>query len=132
MDIAASFTLKMPGSRRNLTDAGPCLASGVNKSSGPLSGGRLCCAAKSIFLDSPGSMCHFCKVGHDKGGEPMSLVTHLAELERKHRSLDAEIATERQHANADETRISSLKRRKLQLKDAIRKLRQEVEKQTIH
>lgn len=62
----------------------------------------------------------------------MSLETHLAELERKHRSLDAEIESERQHAHADETRISSLKRRKLQLKDAIAKLRQEMGNQTIH
>ena len=31
----------------------------------------------------------------------MSLETHLAELERKHRTLDAEIETERQHVNAD-------------------------------
>jgi hypothetical protein len=77
-------------------------------------------------------VCQIREVGHDKGGEPMSLVTHLAELERKHRSLDAEIATERQHPNADETRISSLKRRKLQLKDAIKKLRQEVENTTVH
>jgi hypothetical protein len=77
-------------------------------------------------------MCQIHDVGHDKGGEPMSLITHLAELERKHRSLDAEIAKERQHPNADETRISSLKRRKLHLKDAIKKLRQEVDNKTIH
>lgn len=63
----------------------------------------------------------------------MSLETHLAELERKHRTLDTEIASERQHANADDTKIASLKRRKLQLKDAIARLRQEMDhKTTIH
>ncbi len=56
----------------------------------------------------------------------MSLQTHLAELERKHRSLDAEIESERQHAHADESRIASLKRKKLRLKDEITKLRTEI------
>ncbi len=56
----------------------------------------------------------------------MSLQTHLAELERKHRSLDAAIESERQHANADESRIASLKRKKLRLKDEITKLRIEM------
>ncbi len=61
----------------------------------------------------------------------MSLQTHLAELERKHRSLDAEIESERQHANADESRIASLKRKKLRLKDEITKLRIEM-RGTLH
>ena len=61
----------------------------------------------------------------------MSLQTHLAELERKHRSLDAEIESERQHANADESRIASLKRKKLRLKDEITKLRTEMSR-TLH
>ncbi len=61
----------------------------------------------------------------------MSLQTHLAELERKHRSLDAEIESERQHANADESRIASLKRKKLRLKDEITKLRTEMSR-TVH
>jgi hypothetical protein len=62
----------------------------------------------------------------------MSLETHLAELERKHRTLDTEIESEQQHANADDSRIASLKRRKLQLKDAITKIRCEMETKTIH
>jgi hypothetical protein len=62
----------------------------------------------------------------------MSLETHLAELERKHRTLDTQIQSERQHANADITKIADLKRRKLQLKDAIKKLREEVDDKTIH
>ncbi len=62
----------------------------------------------------------------------MSLETHLAELERKHRTLDTEIETEQQHANADETKIASLKRRKLKLKDAITKIRVEMGSRTLH
>ncbi|MFM9975967.1 MAG: YdcH family protein [Beijerinckiaceae bacterium] len=65
-------------------------------------------------------------------GELMSLQTHLAELERKHRSLDSEIATELQHANTDSAKLLGLKRQKLKLKDAITKLRHEMESKTIH
>lgn len=62
----------------------------------------------------------------------MSLETHLAELERKHRSLDAEIETERQHPNTSDTKLATLKRRKLRLKDTITKLRDEMAGKTIH
>jgi hypothetical protein len=62
----------------------------------------------------------------------MSLETHLAELERKHRSLDSAISTELQHANADSAKLHGLKRRKLKLKDEIAKLRREMESKTIH
>ncbi len=62
----------------------------------------------------------------------MSLVTHLAELERKHRTLDTEIEHEQQHAHADESKIASLKRRKLKLKDAITKIRVEMDGKTLH
>jgi hypothetical protein len=67
-----------------------------------------------------------------QGGELMSLETHLAELERKHRTLDSAISTELQHANADSSKLLNLKRRKLQLKDAIAKLRREMESKTLH
>jgi hypothetical protein len=62
----------------------------------------------------------------------MSLATHLAELERKHRTLDTEIEREQQHANADDTKVTQLKRRKLQLKDEIMKLKTEIGRKTIH
>jgi hypothetical protein len=62
----------------------------------------------------------------------MSLATHLAELERKHRTLDTEIEREQQHANADQSKVASLKRRKLVLKDEITKLKQELVSKTVH
>jgi hypothetical protein len=62
----------------------------------------------------------------------MSLETHLAELERKHRTLDQEIAQELQHPASDEQRLTGLKRRKLQLKDEIARLKQRVGGQTLH
>ena len=43
----------------------------------------------------------------------MSIETHLAELERRHRALDAEIAEARAHPSVDDLQIVELKRRKL-------------------
>jgi hypothetical protein len=62
----------------------------------------------------------------------MSLETHLVELERKHRVLDQEISKELQHAQSNEEKVASLKRRKLQLKDTISKLKQELNQKTVH
>jgi hypothetical protein len=62
----------------------------------------------------------------------MSLSTHLAELERKHRSLDTEIEREQQYANSDDQKVSMLKRKKLQLKDEIARLREEIGRKTVH
>ncbi len=62
----------------------------------------------------------------------MSLSAHLAELERKHRSLDTEIEKEQQHVHADSGKVAVLKRRKLQLKDEITKLREEMVRKTVH
>jgi hypothetical protein len=62
----------------------------------------------------------------------MSLETHLVELERKHRVLDMEISRELQHAQSNEEKVASLKRRKLQLKDTISKLKHELEQKTVH
>jgi hypothetical protein len=71
-------------------------------------------------------------IRHNNGGLPMSLATHLAELERKHRTLDTEIEKEQQHAHADESKVAQLKRRKLLLKDEIVKLKKEMVSRTIH
>jgi hypothetical protein len=53
----------------------------------------------------------------------MSLESHLAELERRHDALDRDIAREWCHPSVDEVKLAELKRRKLQLKDEIAKLR---------
>jgi hypothetical protein len=55
----------------------------------------------------------------------MSLQSHVAELERRHDALDREIAKELLHPASDELELAELKRRKLQLKDEIAKLRLE-------
>ena len=53
----------------------------------------------------------------------MSLQMHLGELERKHQALEREIQDAIAHPSTDDLKIAELKRRKLQLKDEITKLR---------
>jgi hypothetical protein len=62
----------------------------------------------------------------------MSLQSHLAELERRHLSLQREIEKEELHPSADELKLHEMKRRKLLLKDEISKLRQETTKMAVH
>ena len=53
----------------------------------------------------------------------MAIQQHLAELERKHQALESEIAEELTHPSSDGLKILELKRRKLQVKDEIERLR---------
>ncbi|MBF9234790.1 YdcH family protein [Microvirga alba] len=53
----------------------------------------------------------------------MPLQNHLTELERKHRALEREIQDALNHPSSDDTRLAELKRRKLQLKDEITRLK---------
>ena len=53
----------------------------------------------------------------------MPLQNHLTELERKHQALEREIQDAMTHPSTDVLRVAELKRRKLQLKDAITKLK---------
>jgi hypothetical protein len=55
----------------------------------------------------------------------MSIETHLAELERRHRALEAEIIEARAHPSVDNLAIGELKRRKLLVKDEIARLQAE-------
>jgi hypothetical protein len=55
----------------------------------------------------------------------MSMQAHLAELEKKHRALEDEINEALTHPSTDDLRVLELKRRKLQLKDEITRLRQD-------
>jgi hypothetical protein len=52
----------------------------------------------------------------------MSIEAHLAELERRHRALEAAIAEARAHPSIDDLQIVELKRRKLLVKDEIARL----------
>ncbi len=52
----------------------------------------------------------------------MAESTHLAELEQRHRMLEAELAEALQHPSTDDYKLSELKRRKLRVKDEIARL----------
>ena len=52
----------------------------------------------------------------------MSMEAHLAELERRHRALEAEINEAQAHPSVDDLQIVALKRRKLKVKDEIARL----------
>lgn len=49
----------------------------------------------------------------------MSLQTHLAELEKRHRAIEREIDHAVTRPSSDDLKLVELKRRKLQLKDQI-------------
>jgi hypothetical protein len=53
----------------------------------------------------------------------MSLQINLSELERRHQALEREIQDAMAHPSTDDLKIAELKRRKLQLKDEITRLR---------
>ncbi len=55
----------------------------------------------------------------------MAIQAHLAELEKKHQALEDEINEALTHPSADDLKVAELKRRKLQLKDEIARLRQD-------
>ncbi len=55
----------------------------------------------------------------------MSMQSHLAELEKRHRALEDEITEALAHPSIDDLKIAELKRRKLQVKDEIARLRQD-------
>ena len=54
----------------------------------------------------------------------MSMQSHLAELERRHRALEREIDEAIAHPATDDLTIAELKRKKLLVKDEITRLRQ--------
>ena len=53
----------------------------------------------------------------------MSIQAHLAELERKHQTLESELADALAHPSVDDATIAELKRRKLHVKDEIARLK---------
>ena len=53
----------------------------------------------------------------------MTIQALLAELEQKHRALEAELNEVRAHPSVDDLRVAELKRQKLLLKDEIERLR---------
>ena len=61
----------------------------------------------------------------------MRLQNHLTELERKHQALEREIQDALTHPSTNDLKLAELKRKKLQLKDEITKLK-ETPSRTVH
>jgi hypothetical protein len=55
----------------------------------------------------------------------MPIESHLAELEKRHDALKQEISEALTHLSIDDLQIAELKRRKLQVKDEIARIRQD-------
>ncbi len=62
----------------------------------------------------------------------MSIHAHLASLESKHRTIENEIIQEMSRPNADLVRLQMLKRKKLQIKDNIEKIKAPPLTKSIH
>ena len=62
----------------------------------------------------------------------MSIDAHLTSLENKHRAIESEIAQELTHPNADTVKLQALKRKKLQLKDSISRIKQPKATPSLH
>jgi hypothetical protein len=64
----------------------------------------------------------------------MSLQSHLAELERKHQALESALSEAMAHPSATDVEVAEMKRRKLQLKDEISRLKSSMESagKTLH
>ena len=56
----------------------------------------------------------------------MSIPSHLAELEQRHSSLENQIKEALRHPSIDDLELADLKRKKLQIKDEIVRLKGEV------
>lgn len=56
----------------------------------------------------------------------MTTEGHIAALERRHRELDKQIEQEQQSISHDDLRLSTLKRRKLEVKDELTRMRSEI------
>lgn len=53
----------------------------------------------------------------------MAMESHLAELERRHQAIEKEIEDALNHPGTDDLAVADLKKRKLQLKDEISRLK---------
>lgn len=62
----------------------------------------------------------------------MSLQTHLAELERKHRQLEEAISQAVASPSSDTLSVVELKRKKLLLKEEIERVKLTIPKPTLH
>jgi hypothetical protein len=73
-------------------------------------------------VDSRAPRSHIIYIANRCGGSPMSTVDHVEALKVKHASLEHAIDEENSRPYPNDDAICSLKKRKLQIKDEIRRL----------
>jgi hypothetical protein len=81
--------------------------------------GRISFAA----IDSRPESCTIVRPERNQMEVPMAIQAHLAELERKHEALESQLHDALNHPSTDDITIIEIKRRKLQVKDEIERLR---------
>jgi hypothetical protein len=62
----------------------------------------------------------------------MSIDSHLSELVRRHQAIEEAILAEANHPASDDIKVHELKRKKLQLKDEIERLKHQAETVPAH
>jgi hypothetical protein len=62
----------------------------------------------------------------------MNVQAHLSELEKRHQAIERELDDAKLHPSIDDLTVTELKRKKLQLKDEIERLRQASESEAVH
>jgi hypothetical protein len=74
-------------------------------------------------IDSRRQSCTLDRPERSQMEVPMAIQAHLAELERKHEALEDQLHEALNHPSTDDITIVEIKRRKLQVKDEIERLR---------
>ena len=77
-------------------------------------------------------LCHNFVAGRPLGSRPMSIDSHLSELVRRHQAIEEAILAEENHPASDDIKVHELKRKKLQLKDEIERLKHQAETAPSH
>src|SRR5947208_2579710 len=73
---------------------------------------------------------HTCACATKQRSCRMTLQSHLAELERRHKAIDRQVEEEKLHPACDTLKLAELKRKKLQIKDEMARLQSDC--QTLH
>jgi hypothetical protein len=82
-------------------------------------------------IDSRPESCTIHRPERNQMEVPMAIQAHLAELERKHEALENQLHEALNHPSTDDITIVEIKRRKLQVKDEIERLRSATS-ETVH
>jgi hypothetical protein len=77
----------------------------------------------ALAIDSRQQSCSIARPERNQMEVPMAIQAHLAELERKHEALEDQLHEALNHPSTDDITIVEIKRRKLQVKDEIERLR---------